>query len=84
MCSMILFFLGNEDIKLIQISFDGNNIENPPNLMTDDIVQRINICVERKFPSYINIVYRGEHDFPSCDTNSRATEELRTLLKKEK
>lgn len=52
--------------------------------MTDDIVQRINICVERKFPSYINIVYRGEHDFPSCDTNNRATEELRTLLKKEK
>lgn len=73
---MILFFLGNEDIKFIQILFDGNNIENLFNLMIDDIVQRINICVERKFFFYINIVYRGEYDFLFCDINSRVIEEL--------
>lgn len=78
------FFLGNEDIILIQISFDGNNIENPPNLMTKDTFVGIKNRLKRKFSSYINIVYTGRHHFQDCDINRNAAEKLRSLLKKEK
>lgn len=82
--SSSLFFLGNEDIILIQISFDGNNIENPPNLMTDDTFERIKIRLKRKFASYINIVYTGKHSFEDCDINRNAAEKMKSLSKKEK
>lgn len=78
------FLIGNEDIILIQISFDGNNIENPPNLMTDDTFERIQIRLKQRFTSYINIVYTGKHNFQNCDINRNAAEKMKSLSKKEK
>lgn len=85
-CLIILnfFLIGNEDIILIQISFDGNNIENPPNLMTDDTFERIQIRLKQRFTSYINIVYTGKHNFQNCDINRNAAEKMKSLSKKEK
>lgn len=81
-----LFFLTleNKDIILVQISFDGNNIENPPNLMTDDTFEGIKIRLNRNFASYINIVYTGKHDFQECDINRNAEIKLKSLSKNEK
>lgn len=78
------FLIGNEYIILIQISFDGNNIENPPNLMTDDTFERIQIRLKQRFTSYINIVYTGKHNFQNCDINRNAAEKMKSLSKKEK
>lgn len=78
-----LFFPGNEDIILVQISFDGNNIENPPNLMTGDTFERIKIRLKRNLTSYINIVYTGKHIFQNCDINRNAAKMLKSLSKKE-
>lgn len=78
-----LCFPGNEDIILVQISFDGNNIENPPNLMTGDTFERIKIRLKRNLTSYINIVYTGKHDFQNCDINRNAAKMLKSLSKKE-
>lgn len=79
----IFFSLENNDMILVQISFDGNNIENPPNLMTDDTFERIQIRLKRKFASYINIVYTGKHNFEDCDINRNAANKLKSLSKKE-
>lgn len=78
------FFLGKDDIILIQISFDGNNIDNPPNLMTDETLDGINIRLKQNFVWYINIVYSGKHDFEDCDINRDAADKLKSLSKKEK
>lgn len=86
-CLIVLIFfltLENKDIILVQISFDGNNIENPPNLMTDDTFEGIKIRLNRNFASYINIVYTGKHDFQKCDINRNAEIKLKSLSKKEK
>lgn len=79
----IFFSLENNDMILVQISFDGNNSENPPNLMTDDTFERIQIRLKRKFASYINIVYTGKHNFEDCDMNRNAANKLTSLSKKE-
>lgn len=83
-CLDFFFTLENKDIILVQISFDGNNIENPPNLMTDDTFEGIKIRLNRNFASYINIVYTGKHDFQKCDINRNAEIKLKSLSKKEK
>lgn len=83
---LIVFFfsLENEDIILVQISFDGNNIKNPPNLMTEDTFEGIKKRLNQHFASYINIVYTGHHDFLECDINGNAANYLKELSKKEK
>lgn len=73
-----------EDVILVHISFDGNNIENPPNLMTDDTFERINMRLKRNFASYINIVYTGKYNFQDCFINRDAADKLKSLSKKEK
>lgn len=86
-CLIIIFIflsLENNDMILVQISFDGNNSENPPNLMTDDTFERIQIRLKRKFASYINIVYTGKHNFEDCDNNRNAANKLKSLLKEER
>lgn len=80
---LIVFFLENEAIILVHISFDGNNIENPPNLMTDETFERIKIRLERNFVSYINIVNTGDHNFQECDINRNAANKLKSSSKKE-
>lgn len=77
------FFLGKDDIVLIQISFDGNNIDDPPNLMTDKTFERIKKRLKGKVVSYINIVYTGKHLFHGCNINRDAADELRLLSQKE-
>lgn len=72
-----------DDIVLIQISFDGNNIDDPTNLMTDNTFERIQMRLKRKFVWYINIVYTGKHNFQDCYTNRDAADKLRSLSKKE-
>lgn len=43
-CFDFFFILENKDIILVQILFDGNNIENLLNLMIDDMFEGIKIC----------------------------------------
>lgn len=74
---------GKDDIVLIQISFDGNNIDDPPDLMTDETFERIQKRRKRKFVSYINIVYTGKHQFQECNINRVAADKLRLLSQKE-
>lgn len=74
---------GKDDIVLIQISFDGNNIDDPPNLMTDETFERIQKRLKRTFVSYINIVYTGKHQFQDCNINRDAADKLRLLSQKE-
>lgn len=80
----ICFSVENEDIILVQISFDGNNIENPPNLMTDDTFEGIKIRLKQNFASYLNIVYTGKHNFEICNINRNAANKLKSLSRKEK
>lgn len=81
---ILVVFLGKDDmIVLIQISFNGNNIDDPPYLMTDNTVKRINDRLIRKFVWYINIVYSGKHNFQDCSRNRDAADMLRSLSKKE-
>lgn len=78
-CLIVLTFfftLENKDIILVQISFDGNNIDNPPNLMTDDTFEVIKIRLNQNFASCINIVYTGKHDFKDCGINRNAAFKL--------
>lgn len=80
---LFFFSLENEAIILVHISFDGNNIENTPNLMTDDTFKRIKTHLKRNIVSYINIVYSGNHEFQKCDINRNAVHNLKSLSKKE-
>lgn len=80
---ILVVFLGKDDIVLIQISFNGNNIEDPPYLMTDNTFEKIQIRLKRKFVWYINIVYTGKHNFQDCSRNRDAADMLRSLSKKE-
>lgn len=75
----ILFFLGHEDIRLIQISFDGNNETNPPNLMNDKIFYKIK--VQWNIGSFINIVHTDEKKFVACSTNKITVSTLRSFVR---
>lgn len=81
---LFFFTLENKDIILVQISFDGNNIDNPPNLMTDDTFEVIKIRLNQNFASCINIVYTGKHDFKDCGINRNAAFKLLESNKKKK
>lgn len=81
---MCLFYLfsGNKDITLIQMSFDGNNATSPPNLMNEDIFERIKIKVRWDFASFINIIYSNDYNFEAGVTNKIAAEKLRAVSNK--
>lgn len=72
----MLPFLGREDIILIQISFDGNNSDCPPDLMEGYSFQRLKNEVNLNFVSCINIIYTGNYDFKDCDINNKAKRKL--------
>lgn len=80
--SFCYLFSGNKEITLIQISFDGNNATNPPNLMNEDIFESIKIKVERDFASFINIIYKDEHSFEAGVINKIAADKLQAVLYK--
>lgn len=70
-----------KDIRLIQISFDGNNSSNPPNLMNNDIFERLESNLGLKIKSFINIIYTDLFHFKECAINRSAVNELQRLLK---
>lgn len=74
-------FTEEAELHLIQISFDGNNIVNPPSLMDGEIFGKINKAQTWNFTSFINIIYRDDFIFLPCDVNSSAAERLRELSK---
>lgn len=70
-----------QDITLIQISFDGNNKDDPPNLMVEDIFDSIKIqCKPCNFSSFINITYSDEKTFESGTVNRKAAKKFISLL----
>lgn len=75
----IYIFSDEENIILIQISHDGNNINSPPNLMTEKIFKKIKNQGHFKFASFINIIYTGNNDFKNCIINGKAAEKLQSL-----
>lgn len=80
----IFLFVEIKYIILIQISFDGNNNTNPPNVMTDEIFESVQKKVKLNIASYINIVYTDVYKFEDCKINDKAVEKLKSLLCKKK
>lgn len=75
----LIFFSAINDIRLIQISFDGNNRYNPPNLITGDIFERLKNELDLEITSCIDIIYTNEYDFVDCDINRRAAKDIESL-----
>lgn len=71
--------LGNTEISIVQISFDGNCSWNPPCLMDKTIFEKLKNATERNFASYINIIYTDAFHFIDCDINELAAETLKAL-----
>lgn len=74
------FFVDIKDIILIQISFDGNNSINPPNVINESIFESVKRNVEWDIASYVNIIYTDT--FEDCDINRSAVRELYSLSNK--
>lgn len=70
--SCCFLVLGSQDIALIQISFDGNNSDSPPNLMEGNIFKRLKNEVALNLVSCIDIIYTGDFYFEDCSINRRA------------
>lgn len=79
-----VFFFGVDvkEIILIQISFDGNNNINPPNVMNEDIFESVKRKVMWDIASYINIIYTDLYNFEDCDINEIAARKLYSLCDK--
>lgn len=73
------FFAVIKDIRLIQISFDGNNNSDPPNLMNDDILKSVERKVMLNIVSYIDIIYTDVYEFQKCKINDKAVKTLESL-----
>lgn len=79
-----MFFLilaGDTTISLVQLSFDGNNSINPPNLMNEDTFDMLKHRLELQLASFINIIYTDVYDFEDCGINKRAAIMLKSLSK---
>lgn len=72
-------FLETMETFLVQISFDENYSENPPNLMNENTFERLSHAVNWNFASYIDIVYTGAYRFINCETNRKASRTLKGL-----
>lgn len=77
---MLRFFLEIAETVLVQISFDGNYSENPPNVMKKYIFERLQHAVNWNFASYIDIVYTGAYNFTECETNEKAVRMLKSII----
>lgn len=65
---------------LVQISFDGNCSQNPPNLMTNTVFDALQNNVNIYFDLYINIIYTDDYNFIKCKKNEEATEGIKLYL----
>lgn len=63
----------------MQISFDGNNSSNPPNLIDGDIFQRVNNKVNGLIYSCIDVIYKDAYEFIHCAVNKKAAITLELL-----
>lgn len=82
MLNVVFFFsLEIAEIILVQISFDGNYSENPPNVMNKYIFERLQHAVNWNFASYIDIVYSGAYNFTKCETNEKAKRRFKSIIK---
>lgn len=75
----MVFIEAKHDIWLVQISFDGNNSSNPPNLIEGDIFERVNNEVNGLIHSCIDIIYKDAYEFIHCDVNQNAAATLEQL-----
>lgn len=73
----------NLDIRVIQISHDGNNNINPPNLMKGEIFERLQTEIDLNLVSCIDIVYTDEYNFEKCKINEKAVRDLTSLSRYE-
>lgn len=67
------------DIRLIQISFDGNRRFSPPNLVNGATFERLKSELKWEIASCIDIIYTDEFNFVRCDINKRAARAIRLL-----
>lgn len=79
---MYSFFVDIKEIILIQISFDGNNSINPPNVMNENIFESVKRKAMWDISSYINIIYKDMYTFEDCDINRSAVREFYSLSSK--
>lgn len=77
-----IFFKGETDVILVQISFDGNFSSNPPNVINDSLFRKLKKTpkVSLKLKAYINIIYADEYDYIDCEINREAREKLCMLF----
>lgn len=75
----MVFIEAKHDIRLVQISFDGNNTNNPPNLIEGDAFERVNNEVNGLVNSCIDVIYKDAYEFIHCDVNQKAAITLELL-----
>lgn len=75
----MVFIEAKHDIRLVQISFDGNNTNNPPNLIEGDVFERVNNEVNGLVNSCIDVIYKDAYEFIHCDVNQKAAITLELL-----
>lgn len=75
----MVFIEAKDDIRLVQISFDGNNSSNPPNLIDGNTFERVNNKVNGIINSCIDVVYKDAYEFIHCDVNQKAAITLELL-----
>lgn len=68
-----------KDLRLIQISFDGNNRLNPPNLVKGETFETLQSELGMEIASCIDIIYNDVYNFVHCDINRRAAREIELL-----
>lgn len=68
-----------KDIRLIQISFDGNSRLNPPNLANGETFKTLKSELGWEIASCIDIIYNDVYNFVHCDINRRAAREIELL-----
>lgn len=70
------------EITLVQISFDGNNSINPPNLAKGSTFATLKAEFALNLVSCIDIIYKDEYNFEKCEINEKAARNLISLSKR--
>lgn len=75
-------FSDKRELILVQISYDGNNSINPPNLAKGSTFETLKAEFEFNLVACIDIIYRDEYDFENCEINKKAVRNLISLSKR--
>lgn len=75
---MFCLFSDPDEIWIVQVSFDENNGNDPKNLMDRDTFEYAKADRLENIVWFINIVYKTNFEFSTCDINTRAADQLKS------